>query len=67
MIGPTQASHAYDAEVPIIEAIKHHTELDTVPFHIPGHKQGIDLLPQLQTTVKEVSRLDLTELPGQAS
>lgn len=52
-------------EVPIIEALKQHKALKTVPFHIPGHKQGNGMLPELLQVIGDsVACLDLTELPG---
>lgn len=35
-----------------------------VPFHIPGHKRGMSVLPEFREVMASPLRHDLTELPG---
>ena len=50
--------------MPIFEAVKKYVTSGTIPFHVPGHKQGQGL-PEFRDYVGENAlRMDLTCLPG---
>ena len=50
---------------PIIEALQQHAARETVPLHIPGHKQGSSLSPDFLGILQpDTAKFDLTELPG---
>jgi len=52
-------------KTPLLDALRHHSERATVPFHIPGHKQRPEAAPDLfGHEVQSCLHYDLTELPG---
>jgi arginine decarboxylase len=51
-------------KTPIFDAVKRYIETGTIPFHVPGHKQGRGL-PELAAYAGErVLEMDLTCMPG---
>ena len=47
--------------IPVYNAIRAYTAAEPVPFHMPGHKLGAGIPKEF---LKEIEKLDLTEIPG---
>jgi len=53
------------AKTPLLDALRRHSKRETLPFHIPGHKQQPGAMPDLfGCTGESILQYDLTELPG---
>ncbi|MBO8169628.1 MAG: aminotransferase class I/II-fold pyridoxal phosphate-dependent enzyme [Thermoanaerobacteraceae bacterium] len=51
-------------KTPIFDAIKEYINQGTIPFHVPGHKQGKGLPEFTQFVGQSVMSMDLTCMPG---
>ncbi len=49
---------------PLFEKILNYSQKYMARFHIPGHRQGAGLPPQLQNMAPELAKMDLTEVSG---
>ena len=47
--------------IPIYNSIKEYIQTNPVSFHMPGHKMGKGIPPEL---LERIAQLDLTEIPG---
>lgn len=58
-------SGSVKAKTPLLAALRLHSKRETLPFHIPGHKQQPGAMPDLFGCMGEnILQYDLTELPG---
>lgn len=51
-------------KAPLFEKIYNYCREDKVHFHIPGHRLGEGLPPELKSMALKLFQMDLTELPG---
>jgi lysine decarboxylase len=51
----------YFMSTPLYDALMEYVKKETVPFHMPGHKQG-RVLPK--EYIENLAKIDLTEVPG---
>ncbi len=53
------------SQTPLLDALVKQTQMKTVPFHLPGHKQGRGVLGKFARLMRaHPFSLDLTEIPG---